>query len=144
MEEFKPKYSIRDIIDFLQPRMGVSLNEKSMLQATGIYGDDISELLEAYSAKFKVDMSGYRWYFYTGEEGFGIGGLFFKPLYRRVKEIPISVSMLCDFANQGRWAMAYPEHTLPLYRMDLLIDKIFILAVTGLAVMVLLLKWMKD
>src|SRR6202163_3555503 len=39
---------------------------------------------------FERPLSAYLWYFHTGEEGFNIGGLFFRPPNAKVREIPIT------------------------------------------------------
>jgi hypothetical protein len=69
-----------------------------------------------------VDLSTYLWYFHTGEEGIGIGALFSRPPNARVQEIPITLAMLLEFANRGRWEVSYPEHELPARRVDLLVN----------------------
>src|SRR5947209_6619035 len=43
----------------------------------GVVGDDLWELIDAYATRFAVDVSGFRWYFHSPEEGFNLGGLFF-------------------------------------------------------------------
>ncbi len=42
------------------------------------WGDDLNELLEEYSSKFRVDMSNYLWYFHTKEEGSNVMSFLFK------------------------------------------------------------------
>lgn len=102
------------------------LTAATTLQADlGVDGDDMDEFLSAYSARFGVDLAGYLWYFHAGEEGFGIGGLFIPPPYRRVAEIPITLGMLRDFAALGRWGVEYPPHEIPGFRGDTLIDRAF-------------------
>ena len=72
-------------------------------------------------------MSGYLWYFHAAEEiGFGIGAIFFDPPNYRVKRMPVTPAMLTEFANKGKWDIVYPDHTLPKYRYDLLINTVFI------------------
>jgi hypothetical protein len=106
------------------------LTEATALQSDiGVYGDDMDNLLTAYAERFGVDLSGYRWYFHTGEEGIGLGGLFFPPPNARVQEIPITVAMLHDFAQRGRWSMEYPEHRPPRFRPDILINQLVVLGV---------------
>jgi len=88
----------------------------------GVYGDDMDDLLSAYAERFGVDLAPYLWYFHTGEEGFSPGGLFFPPPNRLVREIPITLGMLQDFAARGRWAVSYPRHLQPWFRPDILIN----------------------
>jgi hypothetical protein len=101
----------------------------------GLYGDDIDHLLVEYSKRFGVDLAGYLWYFHTGEEGVSIGALFFRPPNRRVKQIPITIGMLHEFAQLGRWNVAYPEHRVTRWRPDVLINQMvalgFLIFVVG-------------
>lgn len=106
----------------------------------GLYGDDIDVFLADYAKRFGVDMAGFLWYFHTGEDGTNIGALFFSPPNARVKEIPITVGMLHEFAQQGRWAVEYPEHELPRSRPDILVNQIFALVVIGF----LLIMWIRS
>jgi Protein of unknown function (DUF1493) len=106
----------------------------SLQDDIGLYGDDIDHLMLEYSKRFGVDLSGYLWYFHTGEDGFGIGALLFRPPDMRVKRIPITVGMLHDFANQGRWAVEYPMHELPRWRMDVTIDVLLAIVFIGFIV----------
>jgi hypothetical protein len=103
------------------------MNESTALEEDlGVYGDDMNELIEEYSKRFNVDVSDYRWYFHTGEEGVGlinIGGMISPPPDARVPHIPITIGMLSDFANKGRWSIVYPEHSLPERRHDLMINR---------------------
>ena len=106
----------------------------------GVTGDELSDLLEAYSKRFSVDMIGYLWYFHKGDEGWpGPGALFFKPPNRRVPHIPITIEMLVEFADTGAWAVSYPPHQVPSRRIDLLINRIFV--VVAVAAVVVLLLW---
>jgi hypothetical protein len=113
------------------------LTETTTLQSDiGVYGDDLGELLNAYAERFGVDLAGYLWYFHTGEEGGpGIGGLFFPPPNVCVQEIPITLGMLREFAEQGRWAVEYPPHEHPWSRPDLCVNRL--VALVFLAGMVL-------
>lgn len=111
------------------------ITEATTLQKDiGVYGDDMDFLLSAYAERFRVDLSGYLWYFHTGEEGaFSIGGAIFPPPNERVREIPITVGMLHRFAEQGRWAVEYPPHELPRHRLDLWINLAILVTVLGFA-----------
>jgi hypothetical protein len=103
----------------------------SLQDDIGLYGDDIDDLMLEYSTRFGVDLTDYLWYFHTGEEGWNIGGLFFAPPNARVREIPITVGMLHRFATQGRWAIEYPKHDLPRWRLDILINLVVVILVFG-------------
>jgi hypothetical protein len=101
----------------------------------GLYGDDIEDLLTEYAARFGVDLSGFVWYFHTGEEGNGgIGAALFPPPNRRVREIPITLGMLHRFAEAGRWAVEYPPHEPPRKRPDLWLNLAVLVVAVGLAV----------
>src|SRR5262245_14485373 len=103
------------------------LSARSSLQDDlRLCGDDIEELLTEYSKRFGVDRATYLWYFHTGEEsGSGsVGAWFFPPPNARVEEIPITIAMLCEFANQGSWGVKYPEHYIPGRRYDVVVNAI--------------------
>lgn len=80
-----------DIIEFLKPIAGTDKidADTDIFKELGMVGDDFHEIIEKFTATYGVDMTPYRWYFHAEEEGAGwsIGGLFFKPPYRRVKRI---------------------------------------------------------
>jgi len=126
------KYSLDDIIRFIIDRTGCDKEEvkaESDLQNDlGCSGDDFDELISEYSAKFKVDMSSYLWYFHSEEEGHSnsIGKILFKTPYERVKHIPITPALLLNSANHGKWLITYPEHSLPKRRYDILINQILV------------------
>jgi hypothetical protein len=80
--------------------------------------DDFHELIEKYAVELNVDMNAYLWCFHSDEEGQNIGGLFFKPPYRRVTRIPVTPDKLISFAISGKWSMQYPSHNLPKFRVD--------------------------
>lgn len=92
-------------------------------------GDDFHELMDAYSKRFDVEMSDYRWYFHTQEEGFNIGSMVFTPPNEWVERIPVTPKMLAKFAVQGNWGVAYPEHQLPKHRLDLALNTLLFLLV---------------
>ena len=116
--------------------------ETTLQRDVGVFGDDMSDLLDAYSSRFSVDMSRYLWYFHTGEEGWNIGALFFQPPYARVAEIPITIQMIHEFANRGQWAVAYPEHSLPARRYDILICQAVVWLLSVGVVTLLAIKWL--
>jgi hypothetical protein len=90
----------------------------------GIVGDDFHELIEKYAKTYSVEMTNYLWYFHADEEGCNIGGIFFEPPYKRVERIPVTPSLLTEFANKGKWDIDYPKHKIPQKRYDLLINKV--------------------
>jgi len=79
-------------------------------------------------------MSGYRWYFHHGEEGFNIGSLFCAPPYKRVQHIPVTPSILLDAAVEGKWPLNYPDHKLPEKRYDILVTRVLIVLFLGVVV----------
>ncbi len=120
-------YTIDDITEFLKEQYPFdSLNCNDDLQRDlGITGDDWFELIEAYSKQFEVDVSNCLWYYHNTEEGYGgLGQLFFKPPNKRVPYLPITPTILLDFANKGKWDMDYPEHSIPDKRHDLTVNAI--------------------
>ena len=120
--------TIEEIVDFTKKE----LKEKDIFPDTdifslGIYGDDMDEFLGSYHKKYNVNFDNYLWYFHNEEEisnNFSIGKIFFKPPYDSVERIPITPEILTKFANTKVWEIDYPEHQLPKYRYDVLIDQI--------------------
>lgn len=119
------------LYDLLSDQIGVA--RKNITVDTDIErdlsctGEDFNELMDAYSKRFNVDMSDYRWYFHTQEEGFNIGSMVFNPPNERVERIPVTPKMLAEFAVHGKWGVAYPEHQLPKYRLDLAFNTLLFL-----------------
>ena len=130
--------TIEEIVDFTKKE----LKEKDIFPDTdifslGIYGDDMDEFLGSYHKKYNVNFDNYLWYFHNEEEisnNFSIGKIFFKPPYDSVERIPITPEILTKFANTKVWEIDYPEHQLPKYRYDVLIDQIIF---GGLALIIL-------
>ncbi len=130
--------TIEEIVDFTKD----CLKEDNIIPDTdifslGIYGDDMDEFLGSYHKKYGVNFDNYLWYFHNEEEissSFSIGKIFFKRPYDRVKRIPITPEILTKFANTKVWEIDYPEHQLPKYRYDVLIDQIIF---GGLALIIL-------
>ena len=120
--------TVEEIIDFTKKE----LKEKDIFSDTdifslGIYGDDMDEFLGSYHKKYNVNFDHYLWYFHNEEENssnISIGKLFFKRPYDRVKRIPITPELLAKFANTKVWEIDYPNHQIPKFRYDVLIDQI--------------------
>jgi hypothetical protein len=109
-----------EIIGFLKECLGCDdIEPESDIFAGGTTGDDFHDMIEEFSEKYSVDVSGYLWYFHADEEGFNLGGFFIAPPDERVERIPVTPSMLAKFANLGKWDIQYPEHTIPETRYDL-------------------------
>jgi len=134
-------YSQNEINQFVILTTGVRelRADDDLFSEHGIYGDDFHELMDGFEKKFHVDMTGYKWYFHTHEEGTSIGGLFFTPPDKQVKRIPVTTSMLCDFANSGTWGLKYPPHELPKNRWDIIINMILI-GLIGIWILYMLFK----
>jgi hypothetical protein len=120
-----------EIATFICDEAGVRrshVTEATSLQDDiGLYGDDIDHLMLEYSKRFDVNLDGYIWYFHTGEEGFSPGALLFRPPDMRVKRISITIGMLYEFAQLGRWNVQCPEHSIPRWRTDILVNWIVVL-----------------
>lgn len=129
-------YQLADIINLVSAKTSCDdvAGDSDIDSGLGCYGDDFHELMDAYAKTFRVDMSGYLWYFHTGEEGNNIGGYFFKAPYERVKRISITPDMLLEFANKGNWDLVYPAHTIPKRRYDMLINTMLVLLFVVFAV----------
>lgn len=132
-----------EIIEFIKQETGCTVHKDSdIVGALGVHGDDFFELMEAFSNKFCVKMDKFLWYFHTGEEGINFPGrFFFKPPYERVDRIPVTPTMLCEFANAGHWNLNYPPHHIPQKRFDLLINRAFFCAVGAMILLLLFLKY---
>ena len=136
--------TIEEIVDFTKD----FLKEDNIFPDTdifslGIYGDDMDEFLGSYHKKYNVNFDNYLWYFHNEEEisnNFSIGKIFFKPPYHSVERIPITPEILTKFANTKVWEIDYPEHQLPKYRYDVLIDQIIF---GGLALIIIYIS-LKD
>lgn len=120
-------YLVEELIGFLKELSGADkIKPTTDIFEDILVGDDFHEMVEKYAKKYSVEMKGYLWYFHTDEENAwnSIGAYFFKPPYQRVERIPVTPSMLTDFANRGKWDINYPQHTLPKRRYDILINQI--------------------
>src|SRR5688500_8436724 len=100
-----------------------------IVEDLNIWGDDLDDFLINYSKAFNVDMTSYLWYFHSADEAaFNPGSLFFKPPYKRVKRIPITIEMLDEFARLKKWNVSYLAHELPSWRVDILISWVILMA----------------
>ena len=115
------------LTEFICQFAGVTVlpsREADLFDRLGIDGDDAFEFVEKFGGQFGVELADYRWYFHHGEEGWGLGSLFFRPPYKRVRPIPISIALLEEAIARKRWPVAYPVHSLPKKRWDLLFNQI--------------------
>lgn len=130
----------KEIIQFLKEETFEDeiTSETDIFNECGVGGDDCDDLLNAYQKKYEVDMSEYLWYFHHEEEGSwnSFGGSFCKSPNERVTRIPITPKMLTEFANSKKWTIDYPEHKLPKYRYDIIINWILIISIIILIIIV--------
>lgn len=110
------KYTIEDVINFLKNQSLVDEidPQTNICDDIGMRGDDFDEMMMAYAGKFSVDMTDYLWYFHSEEEGSWTSISLFPRANEQVKRIPITPTMLTDFANSGKWNVVYPEHKITL------------------------------
>lgn len=102
-------YTVEEVIQFIEATTCIDniQPEDDLFEYHGIYGADWSELLHKYMQKYHVDMDDYIWHYHNRGEG---GMRWFDPIpYVPVKKyIPITAAKLTDFANKGKWDVAYP------------------------------------
>jgi acyl carrier protein len=102
-------YGNADISSFLASQLGVDeatlAPDDSLLDDCGVDGDDFDDLMEAFSQRFEVDLSGYRWEFHHQGEA-GLSSLFFRHTEDRIAVTP---RLLLECANAGKWPIEYPS-----------------------------------
>jgi hypothetical protein len=108
---------------------GALAADDDIFRRVGITGDDAGDFIEAFAARFGVDMSGYRWYFHTEEEGFNIGGALFPSPETRVTRIPVTLRVLAEALTRKTWPVTYPEHEAPRGRPDRVVNQLVFAAV---------------
>jgi hypothetical protein len=120
------------ILKFVRDQTGSDevFENSDIAEDLGVDGDDFDELINNFAKKFNVDISPCLWYFHFTEEGNwnSIGGAFFSSPDKRVKRIPVTPSMLFEFARKGKWDIQYPEHQLPERRYDIIINQLLIIS----------------
>jgi hypothetical protein len=126
-----------DLTAFIADHSGEKILPPSgadLLETLGIDGDDAFELMDDFGRRFEVDMSKYLWYFHHGEEGVNIGGIVFRPPYRRVSRIPLSTDLMLEAMQTKEWPVLYPAHRLPTVRWDMWLNILLFAAIPlGLA-----------
>jgi hypothetical protein len=111
----------KEMIALITDKVGVRpedvLPEADIEKDLGCTGDDFFELMDAYATRFKVDMSGFLWYFHSHDEGMATINLFpGNPPSMQVDRIPVTLDLLVDIARLGKWDLTYPPHVLqPTY-----------------------------
>ena len=129
--------TVSEMVEFVRDLTGNDkIREHTDILDSGCVGDDFHELIERFSDRYHVDMNAYLWYFHGDEEGFNIGGLFYKPPYDQVKRIPVTPALLAEISGVGRWNIEYPDHVISSKRPDIIFNKIFF----GLALLVLVVR----
>lgn len=103
-------YTTQQIITFIENQTYCEniQPQDDLYRKHGIYGDDWDDLLIAYTKEFNVDMQNYIWHYHNRPEGgTGIWDMLF-PYPPKEKYIPITATLLTDFANKGYWDITYP------------------------------------
>jgi hypothetical protein len=101
------------IIESVGVKASEVLPDKDIEHDLGCTGDDFHELMDAYSDRFNVDMSGYLWYFHTHDETMATLNLMpGNPPSKQVERIPVTLNLMVDKALLGRWDLKYPPHVL--------------------------------
>ncbi|MFN8291889.1 MAG: DUF1493 family protein [Chitinophagaceae bacterium] len=133
---------VSEIIEFLKQKTGAdSVSENSDIgNDLGVDGDDYDELILEFAKKYKVDVSGFLWYFHFSEEGSwnSIGREFYKSPDKRVEHIPVTPLMLSNFTKTGKWDIDYPKHDIPKKRYDILINQLLVIGL----IIYLLWRWL--
>ena len=122
--------TVDELIKFVENCTGSdSITADTDIFNDGTCGDDFHELMDSYAKTYSVDMTNYLWYFHADEEGGwnSIGGAFFDPPYKKVNRIPITPTLLADFAEKGKWGIEYPKHDIPKRRYDILINQVLVI-----------------
>ena len=105
------------------------LSEKTDLHGDlGLISLDLDEFLAEFAERFRVDLSGFLWYFHTDEDGVSPGRLFFAAPQDRVTRIPLRLALLYRAAELGRWPVDYPKHSLPPRRWDIVVNQFLAVA----------------
>lgn len=100
--------------------------DTDLFERFGIEGDDAGDFIESFVAHFQVDARSYLWYFHHQDEGASFGALFFKPIYKRVKRLPITPDVLMAAVETQQWPIRYPQHDVPSVRWDIRMNLLFL------------------
>ncbi|REA57789.1 hypothetical protein DSL64_22915 [Dyadobacter luteus] len=122
--------TVLEMVEFVRDLTGNDkIREHTDILDSGCVGDDFHELIEKFSDRYHGDMNAYLWYFHGDEEGFNIGGLFYKPPYDQVKRIPVTPALLAEISGVGRWNIEYPDHVISSKHNDIIARLIFVATV---------------
>lgn len=122
------------VSDFGYPEVAALGDEDNLFDKLSIDGDDAFEFIHAFVKTYDVNMNAYRWYFHHGEEGFNPAWLIgIRPPWARVKSIPVTMGVLQQAIDSGRWPIDYPPHAQPKVRVDVLVSTLFVAALLFVA-----------
>lgn len=110
-------HTIADIISFIEKETyskGITPDD-DLYKKHGIVGDDLYDLLVAFSEKYQVDMRGCHLEYHTHAEGQMFTRLFPVKAPGGSELIPITPQTLLDSAHEGKWTIKYPEEALKKY-----------------------------
>ena len=103
----------KQLIEFAASEFGVEVERITMdtdiYRGLGVDGDDVTDFMEAFSDKFKVNLDDFRWYHHGGPEGCNPFWFFIRPWWARKTYIPVTVRVLLEPVRSGRWVVEYPE-----------------------------------
>ncbi len=99
--------SVDDIAGLVAARLSVRPERLSpqtrLVQDLGVDGDDLVELMDAYFVRFGVQSISFQLGAYGGPEGLNLIGAL-NPFGRKQPPLkPLTIAMLTDAANAGRW-----------------------------------------
>lgn len=98
-------------------------DDEDLWVALGLYGDDCWEFMEEFGEAFSVELTPFLWYFHVEEEGWNLGATVSRPPNSRIERIPVTLSLLTEAAQNGRWPVAYPPHQPPAVRSDMIVGQ---------------------
>jgi hypothetical protein len=75
---------------------------------SGIYGDDVWDLIDDFAKRFNVRMDGFQWCYHSGPEGCNPLWLIFPPWWSRKSHVPIRLADLVESARRQEWSVTYP------------------------------------
>ncbi len=121
---------MKEILEFVAKEASINVElihpDSDLDLDLGITGDDFHEFIDHFSERFDVNIENYLWYFHTSEEGYNLGGFFFRPPNKRVKHIPVTPNVLLLAINEHEWPIIYPKHVLPKRRMDIYLQNFIV------------------
>ncbi|MFN4128828.1 MAG: hypothetical protein ACK4GC_03295 [Paracoccaceae bacterium] len=105
-----------DILLFIERRTGrrlTALQQADVLAALDLDGDAALAFMTAYATAFGVDLTGYEARFHHRDEARVLRpGWPFAPPHLFGVRLPVSVTVLTQAAQTGRWTVIYPVLTV--------------------------------